>query len=55
MRYLIFFYLLFLISCTQVEKALSAEQIIEKAILFSGADKIGDSEVSFKFRDKKLV
>ena len=55
MRYLIFFYLLFLISCTQVEKALSAEQIIEKAILFSGADKIGNSEVSFKFRDIKYV
>ena len=54
MRYLIFFYLLFLISCTQVEKALSAEQIIEKAILFSGADKIGNSEVSFKFRDKEF-
>ena len=52
MRYLIFFYLLFLISCTSVEKALSAEQIIEKTLLFSGADKIGNSEVSFKFRDK---
>jgi hypothetical protein len=38
-----------------VEKALSAEQIIEKAILFSGADKIGNSEVSFKFRDIKYV
>ena len=55
MRYLIFFYLLFLISCTPVEKALSAEQIIENAILFSGADKIGNSEVSFKFRDIKYV
>ena len=54
MRYLIYFCLLFLISCTQVEKALSAEQIIEKAILFSGADKIGNSEVSFKFRDKEF-
>lgn len=54
MRYLINFCLLFLISCTQVEKALSAEQIIEKAILFSGADKIGNSEVSFKFRDKEF-
>ena len=55
MRYLIFFYFLFLISSTPMEKALSAEQIIEKAILFSGADKIGNSEVSFKFRDKKYV
>ena len=55
MRYLIFFYLLVLISCTQVEKILSAEQIIEKAILFSGADKIGNSEVSFKFRDKEYA
>lgn len=54
MRYLIYFCILFLISCTQVEKALSAEQIIEKAILFSGADKIGNSEVSFKFRDKEF-
>ena len=55
MRYLIFFCLLFLISCTQGKKALSAEQIIDKAILFSGADKIGNSEVSFKFRDKEYA
>ena len=55
MRSLIFFYLLIFISCNQVEKALSAEQIIEKAILFSGADKIGNSEVSFKFRDKEYA
>ena len=55
MRYLIFFYFLVLISCTQVKKTLSAEQIIENAILFSGADKIGNSEVSFKFRDKKYA
>ncbi|MDB4205254.1 deoxyribose-phosphate aldolase [Polaribacter sp.] len=34
---------------------MSAEQIIDKAILFSGADKIGNSEVSFKFRDKEYA
>jgi len=54
MRYLFFLNLLFLISCNQLEKVLSAEQIIDKAILFSGADKIGNSEVSFKFRDKEF-
>jgi hypothetical protein len=38
-----------------VEKALSAEQVMDRALLFSGADKIVNSEVSFKFRDKEYA
>ena len=52
MKYLPFFYSLFLIGCTPSEKKITAQQVIDKTILFSGADKVGASEVSFKFRDK---
>jgi hypothetical protein len=52
MKYSPFFYLLFLIGCTPSEKKLTAQQVIDKTILFSGADKVGASEISFKFRDK---
>jgi hypothetical protein len=52
MKYLPFFYFLFLIGCTPSEKKLTAQQVIDKTILFSGADKVDASEISFKFRDK---
>jgi hypothetical protein len=53
MKYLPFFYLLFLIGCTPTEKKLTAQQIIDKTMLFSGSDKVDASEISFKFRDKE--
>jgi hypothetical protein len=52
MKYLPFFYSLFLIGCTPSEKKITAQQVIDKTILFSGADKVDASEISFKFRDK---
>jgi hypothetical protein len=55
MKYLPFFYLLFLIGCTPSEKKLTAQQVIDKTILFSGADKVDASEISFKFRDKAYL
>jgi hypothetical protein len=47
--------LLFFISCVPLEKELTAQQIIDKTILFSGADKIDASKISFKFRDKEYA
>ncbi|QTE23232.1 DUF6503 family protein [Polaribacter cellanae] len=53
MRYLPICLLLFLISCKTSEKKLTAQQIIDKTILYSGADKVANSDISFRFRDKK--
>ena len=55
MRYLPFLYLFFLISCSQLEPNLTAQQIIDKTILYSGADKISNSKITFKFRDKSYM
>ena len=55
MRYLSLFMLLFLISCVSLEKELTAQQIIDKTILYSGADKIDASKITFKFRDKEYA
>jgi hypothetical protein len=55
MRYLIVLFLVILVSCNPVEKKLTAQQIIDKTILFSGADKVSNSEISFKFRDKEYA
>lgn len=52
MRYLSVFLLLLLISCKPSEKQLTAQQIIDKTIDYSGADKVANSEISFNFRDK---
>lgn len=53
MRYLYFFLLLFLMSCKPSEKKFTAQQIIDKTIVNSGADKVLNSEISFKFRGKQ--
>lgn len=55
MRYLSLFILLFLISCVSLEKELTAQQIIDKTIQFSGAYKIDASKITFKFRDKEYA
>jgi len=50
------FYIVFLvliISCQSKEKTLTAQQIIDKTIVFSGADKVENSEITFQFRDKE--
>jgi len=51
MRYLFIFSLLILISCKPAEANLTAQQIIDKTIVFSGVDKVVNSEITFKFRD----
>ena len=55
MRYLFIFSLLILISCKPAEANLTAQQIIDKTILFSGVDKVINSEITFKFRDKQYA
>lgn len=53
-----YFYLsiFFLIaSCKTAEKQLTAQQIIDKTIAYSGADKVANSEITFTFRDKEYV
>jgi hypothetical protein len=39
-------------SCKSEKKLLTAQQIINKTIVFSGANKVSNSKISFKFRDK---
>ena len=53
MKYLSIFFIAFLISCKPSEPKITAQQIIDKTILYSGADKVENSEISFKFRDKE--
>ncbi len=55
MRYLSFFLLVLLISCKPSETKLTVQQIIDKTIVYSGADKVSNSEVSFQFRDKEYT
>ncbi|WP_158837727.1 DUF6503 family protein [Polaribacter sp. L3A8] len=55
MKYLPILFLAFLISCKPSENKLTAQQIIDKTILYAGADKVANSEIKFKFRDKEYV
>ncbi|CAI8360979.1 MAG: Uncharacterised protein [Polaribacter sp. SA4-10] len=43
------------ISCATKETPLTAQQIIDKTILRSGADKVENSQIRFQFRDKKYI
>jgi hypothetical protein len=53
MRYCYSLLILLIISCQPQKTPLTAQQIIDKTILFSGADRVENSEVTFKFRDKE--
>ncbi|QVY66525.1 DUF6503 family protein [Polaribacter sp. Q13] len=55
MKYLPILFLAFLISCKPSENKLTAQQVVDKAIISSGADKVGNSEINFEFRDKKYI
>ncbi|MFK8060980.1 MAG: DUF6503 family protein [Polaribacter sp.] len=55
MRYLSIFILLLIISCKPSEKELTAQEIIDKTIVYAGADKVANSEISFKFRNKEYT
>jgi hypothetical protein len=55
MRYLPFLFLFLILSCTAKKSDLTAQQIIDKMITFSGADKIASARLSFQFRDKSYT
>ena len=46
-------FLLTIIACQPTDKELTAQQIIDKTIRYSGADKIKNSEINFAFREKQ--
>ncbi|TMM31281.1 deoxyribose-phosphate aldolase [Polaribacter aestuariivivens] len=50
MRYLPIAILFLIIACKPAKKELTAQQIIDKTIKYSGADKVANSEISFTFR-----
>jgi hypothetical protein len=53
MKYFYLFSVLLIISCKPSKKKITAQYIIDKSIISSGADKVSNSEITFKFRDKK--
>ena len=55
MRYLAVLLLLCLIACKPSEQKLTAQEIIDKTILFSGADKVANSKITFKFRENSYT
>lgn len=55
MRYFYLLTILLIISCNSPKKGLTAQQIIDKTIVASGSNKIANSQITFKFRDKKYI
>ena len=55
MRYLVVLLLLCLMACKPSEQKLTAQEIIDKTILFSGADKVANSKITFKFRENSYI
>lgn len=55
MRYLSFLVVFFFISCKNTKTTLTAQQIIDKTIAYSGANKVANSKISFQFRDKNYT
>ena len=55
MRYLAVLLLLCLMACKLSEQKLTAQEIINKTILFSGADKVANSKITFKFRENSYT
>jgi hypothetical protein len=43
------------ISCAKKETPLTAQQIVDKTFVRSGADKVGSAQIRFQFRDKKYA
>ncbi|WP_439127782.1 DUF6503 family protein [Polaribacter sp.] len=55
MKYFYLFIFFLIVACKPTEKELTAQQIIDKSIAFSGAGKVANSQISFIFRDKKYI
>lgn len=52
MKYLFLVAISLLISCQTAKKELTAQEIIDKAMMVAGADKVANADISFDFRDK---
>lgn len=53
MRNILIIALVFFFGCKpETKKELTAQEIIDKAIIASGSDKVANSEITFQFRDK---
>ena len=52
MRFSILLFAFLIISCSKTESEFTAQQIIDKSIKASGADKVAQTKISFTFRDK---
>jgi hypothetical protein len=55
MRYLSVLLVAFLISFKLSDTKLTAQQIIDKTIVASGADKVGNAQIKFKFRETEYI
>lgn len=53
--FLIAFAIVFLTSCKQENKTLSAQEIIDASILASGASNVGNAKIAFDFRNRHYV
>ncbi len=54
-RTFLFFFIALTLSCNDVDKSITAQQIVDKAILVSGGAHYTKSQTSFFFRDRKYV
>lgn len=52
MKYSFLFILIIAVACKPAEKKLTAQQIIDKTIMYSGADLVANSQIEFSFRNK---
>ena len=55
MRYLSVLLVAFLISFKLSDTNLTAQQIIDKTIVASGANKVGNAQIKFKFRNTEYI
>ncbi len=53
MKYLALLFLVFAISCKPSITKLTAQEIIDKTILYAGADLVANSEIEFSFRNNQ--
>lgn len=51
MKYIFGILIIAMVSCNTSEKSLSAEEILEKAIDYSGKEKLNNNQLKFEFRD----
>lgn len=55
MRTFLFLVLIVFASCKQKDTPFTAQQIIDKSFIATGADKVANSKIEFSFRDKEYI